>query len=76
MAIRLLDRMPTHPILTLTAAMELLGTTKPTASKAIGVLRDCGILSETTGKRRDRVYDYRNYLRTLTQDTEAPETTP
>ena len=69
-AIRLLDRLPVHPILTLAGAMKLLGTTKPTASKAIDVLRKSGVLRETTGKQRDRVYAYRDYLKVLTQDTE------
>jgi len=69
-AIRLLDRLPVHPILTLSSAMELLGTTKPTASKAIDVLRKSGVLRETTGKQRDRVYAYHDYLQVLTRDTE------
>ena len=69
-AIRLLDRLPVHPILTLPNAMELLDTTKPTASKAIDALRAAGIVRETTGKRRDRVYAYHDYLQVLTKDTE------
>ena len=69
-AIRLLDRLPVHPILTLPSAMELLDTTKPTASKAIDVLRKSRVLRETTGKQRDRVYAYHDYLQVLAQDTE------
>jgi hypothetical protein len=37
-AIRLLDRLPVHPIIALPNAMELLDTTKPTAGKAIDAL--------------------------------------
>jgi len=33
-------------------------------------LRDIGILSETTGKRRDRVFMYDQYMKTLSQGTE------
>jgi len=69
-AIRLLDLLPTHPIVTLPTAMELLETTKPTAGKAINALRKAGILRETTGKQRDRVYAYHDYLNVLTEDTE------
>ena len=69
-AIRLLDQLPNHPIVTLPLAMELLETTKPTASKAIEALRKAKILSETTGKQRDRVYAYKSYLALLTGDTE------
>lgn len=69
-AVRLLDQLPNHPIVTLPLAMEILETTKPTASKAIEALREAKILSETTGKQRDRVYAYKNYLSLLTGDAE------
>lgn len=69
-AIRLYDLLPKHPIVTLPLATELLETTKPTAIKAIKALEDAGILHETTGKRRDRVYAYRGYLDLLTRDTQ------
>lgn len=69
-AIRLLDQLPSHPIVTLPRAMEILETTKPTASKAIEALRKAKVLSETTGKQRDRVYAYKSYLALLTGDTE------
>lgn len=69
-AIRLLDELPSHPIMTLAKAVELLRTTKPTASKAITALTEAGVLRETTGKQRDRVYAYHGYLRVLTRDVE------
>ena len=71
-AIRLLDQLSSHPIVTLPLAMEILETTKPTAAKAIDALRKTKILSETTGKQRDRVYAYKSYLELLTGDTEQP----
>jgi Fic family protein len=73
-AIRLFDLLPNHPIITLARAIELLGTTKPTASKAIDALRRSGILRETTGKSRDRVYAYHSYLQLLTKDTQLTST--
>ena len=69
-AIRLFDQLPTHPIVTLPGVMNLLKTTKPTAIKGIEVLKRAGILRETTGKQRDRVYAYHGYLQVLTKDTE------
>lgn len=69
-AIQLLDHLPMHPIMTLPSVMKLLNTTKPTAGKAIDVLQQAGILRETTGKQRDRVYAYQAYLKVLTEDTE------
>ncbi|MFW6124526.1 MAG: Fic family protein [Pirellulales bacterium] len=68
-ALRLLEQLPTRPVLTLATAMELLETTKPTAGKAISVLENAGVLRETTGKQRDRVYAYHAYLRVLTEET-------
>jgi len=68
-AIRLFDLLPMHPIVTLSRAMKLLKTTKPTAAKAIDALRRAKILRETTGKPRDRVYAYQGYLHVLTKDT-------
>ncbi|MCK4342676.1 MAG: Fic family protein [Phycisphaerae bacterium] len=69
-AVQLLEQLPMHPMVTLPRVIELLDTTKPTASKAINALREAGVLRETTGKKRDRVYAYHDYLRVLTRDTE------
>jgi Fic family protein len=68
-AVRLFDFLPEHPIVTPPRVMELLKTTKPTAGKAIDALCRAGILKETTGKQRDRVYAYSAYLKVLTEDT-------
>jgi Fic family protein len=70
-AVRLLDQLPSHPIVTLPLAMRILKTTKPTAAKAIDTLRQAEVLSETTGKQRDRVYAYTNYLTLLTGDADS-----
>ena len=68
-AVRLFDHLPEHPILTLPRTIELLKTTKPTAGKAIDALCKAGVLGETTGRQRDRVYAYRSYLQVLVEDT-------
>lgn len=65
-AVRLLDLLPSRPVVTLPLAVDLLGVSKPTAIKAIEALESVGVLKETTGKRRDRVYAYQKYLDTLT----------
>ena len=69
-ALRLFEQLPTHPMITLPKTIALLETTKPTASKAIATLVEAKILSETTGKARDRVYAYDAYLRVLTKVAE------
>ena len=69
-AVQLLDILPLHPLLTLAHAVKLLGVTKPTAIKAISALQKAKILRETTGKQRDRIYAYHEYLQVLTSDTD------
>ncbi len=69
-AIRLFELLPAHPMVTLALATKLLGVSKPTAVKALDVLQAVGVLHEITGKRRDRVYTYHDYLRVLSPDTE------
>ena len=64
-ALRLLEAMPEHPVMTLPRAVDLLGVAKPTASKCIEELLKAGVLRETTGKQRDRVYVYEAYMTTL-----------
>ena len=67
-AVRLLDQLPSNPVVTVPIASERIGLTAPTASKAIGLLQDLGVLREITGKRRGRVYMYQEYLRILTEE--------
>jgi Fic family protein len=57
-------------MVTLSLAIKLLGVSKPTAVKAIDALQAAGVLREITGKRRDRVYAYHEYLRVLSPDTD------
>jgi Fic family protein len=61
-AIRLFEQLPKHPIITTAAVMKLLEISKPTAGRAIDTLVEVGVLVETTGKKRDRTYIYKNYL--------------
>ena len=55
-AVRLLELLPSRPVVTLPLATKLLRVSTPTAIKAIAILVELGILRETSGKRRDRVY--------------------
>lgn len=64
-AARLFEFLPRHPMVTTASVMRLLEITKPTAGRAIDTLVKAGILSETTGKKRDRTYAYREYLALL-----------
>lgn len=71
-AVRLLDLLPDHPVVTLQRVIGLLETTKPTAGKAIDSLVRAGVIEETTGRKRDRVFSYAAYLKVLAEDTALP----
>ena len=69
LAVQLFERLPGRPIVTAPWVVEALSTTKPTAGRAIAALEAAGVLAETTGKKRDRVYAYRAYLDRLRAGT-------
>ena len=70
MAVRLFEALGKHPIVTIARVTELLEITKPTATKAVNTLVEAGILTETSGRRRDRTYSYAAYLDRLRVGTE------
>ena len=69
-ALRLFELLPNHPIRSTASAVRLLDTTKPTATRAIEALLEAGILVETTGRRRGRVFAYQAYIDCLRIGTE------
>jgi len=69
-ALRLFERVPRHPIVSIASAMKLLNTSKPTATRAVEVLAEAGILAETTGRKRGRSFAYRTYMERLRAGTE------
>jgi len=69
-ALRLFDQLPRQPIVTVASAIQLLKTTKPTATRAIDAMAKLGILIETTGKKRDRSFAYQAYLDRLKVGTD------
>ncbi len=70
MSARLFELLPEHPIVSIAGVVDLLTTTKPTATKAVATLVDARILVETTGRRRDRTFGYAAYLDRLRLGTE------
>lgn len=66
-AIQLIGRLASTPVVTVPTVVELLGVSAPTARKAVELLEGGGILRETSGKQRDRVYAYEAYLNILTE---------
>lgn len=60
----------THPIVSIAAVAEKVGISFPTASVAVDHLSRMGILREISGKRRNRLFVYGEYLDILNEGTE------
>ena len=70
LAVQLFERLPSRPIVSVSWVVDALGTTRPTAGRAIDALVGAGVLVETTGMKRDRSYAYQGYLDRLRAGTE------
>ncbi|MDE3256415.1 MAG: Fic family protein [Gemmatimonadota bacterium] len=67
-AVRLLDLLPSHPVVNVALVGEMLELTAPAARKAIELLESLAVLGEITGRQRGRFYSYHEYLDILTGD--------
>ncbi|MHB1191936.1 MAG: Fic family protein [Longimicrobiales bacterium] len=70
-AVRLFEALPRNPFMTVSLAMRLTGTTKPTAGRAVESLAAAGVLVETSGMKRNRSWAYQAYLERLQVGTEV-----
>ena len=71
-ALRVHDALKSRPILSLPVACRDTELTFHTVASAMGLLVRQGIAREITGKRRDRLFVYDQYLSILNEGTEAP----
>ena len=69
-ALRVHQYLQTKPILSVPMAVDALKLSAPTVRKSISHLIDLDIVRETTGKQRDRLFVYSDYLDILNQGTE------
>ena len=69
-ALRVYHLIQKRPFLAIPAAAEGLKLSEPTVAKSVQHLMELGILAETTGKMRKRLYVYTRYLDILSQGTE------
>jgi Fic family protein len=69
-ALRVHSLLQRKPVVSVAAAASELNLTAPTVRSAIENLQKIGLVSEATGKRRDRLFVYSRYLDVLQQDTE------
>lgn len=64
-ALRVFESLPAKPIVTVAGLVARFDSTKPTIGRAIDALEKAGVLVETTGKQRDRVWSYDRYVQRL-----------
>jgi Fic family protein len=69
-ALRVHAELKRSPLLAVPLAAQRLGLSQPTVQKSLSHLTRLGIVEETTGKRRSRLYQYTPYLRILDEGTE------
>lgn len=69
-AFRVFTELQRSPLLSVPSAAEKLQTSRPTVRKSLEHLETLGIVRETTGRQRGRVYQYQRYLEILDEGTE------
>ena len=69
-ALRVHQYLQSKPILSVSVAAKELGLSAPTVRKSIQHLVEIGIVYESTGKKRGRLFVYGGYLDILNQGTE------
>ena len=60
--LRVLEDLYERPVVSVNSVRRLIGTTYTAANLLVSRLVDIGILSETTGRVRNRVFAYRSYI--------------
>jgi len=65
------EALQAKPLATIATLTQSTGFTTPTVTKALGELQKLGIVRETTGRARGRVFAYVRYLDALNAETEA-----
>lgn len=68
--LRVFQHMQRNPIVSIPAAARKIGISAPTVAKSLEHMRQLGILRETTGRERHRLFVYEPYLAILNEGTE------
>jgi Fic family protein len=68
------EALQAKPVATVATLRKATGLTTPTINSLLRELASRGIVKESTGRSRDRVYVYRRYLEALAAEEEAPVT--
>lgn len=69
-ALRIHDLFQQNPYLTANQLVENTGLSAPTVNAALADLERLGVVEEVTGRKRGRVFSYRQYLAILSEGTD------
>lgn len=69
-ALRVHEYLQSRPMLSIPAAAQTLGISAPTVAASVRHLEELGIVRESTGRQRGRMFLYRLYLEILSEGTE------
>ena len=72
-ALRVHQHLQRKPIITIPATAEQLSLSAPTVAKALEHIVKLGLVRETTGKQRHRLFTYHRYLNIINRGTELPK---
>jgi Fic family protein len=61
--LRLLDKLFQRPLVTVKGVEQSLGLSQPAALALVNAMVRVGVLEEVTGMRRNRIFEFREYLR-------------
>src|SRR5512133_675700 len=72
-ALQIHQSLQTRPLSTLASLTRETRLTVPTVTKAVKALEQAGIVTEITGRRRGRIYNYREYMDIMSEGTRLTE---
>ena len=65
--LRLLDALFRQPLVAVKSVEKLLGLSQPAALALVDAMTGAGVLEEVTGLRRNRIFEFREYLKLFTE---------
>lgn len=71
LSLRLFERLPQNPIVTVNRAVPLLECSRPAAAKALRVLEAAGVLEALDASKKNRAVMFREYLDLLRVGTDS-----
>jgi Fic family protein len=69
-ALQIFEQLKQRPVMGITDIADRAGVAFQTASRAVSNLEELGVVEEITGRKRDRIYAYGQYLAILSEGAE------